>query len=127
MNIMNGVDVTTQGKEMPTMASQGAHAYRNVVMLDHKKLGLVKKPIYFDHISAPKADFFKSLANVEAAATHADTEAAAEWLHNGGVKQYKTFLQKEQDANNGKQAKYNKDAIAKVVAAMDKKYNKDAI
>jgi len=122
MNIMNGVDVTTQKKAMPTMASQGAHAYRSVVMLDHAKFGLVKKPIYFDHISAPKHDFFKSLANVQAAATHADTEAAAEWLHNGGVKEYKSFLEKEQDAADDKANTYNDQVQQKVVAAIHKKF-----
>lgn len=121
-NIMKGVDVTTQKKAMPTVSSQGAHAYRSVVMLDHKKFGLVKKPIYFDHVSAPKADFFKSLANVEAAATHSDTEAAAEWLHNGGVKEYKSFLQKEQEASDEKADTYNDMVQKKVVAAMHKKF-----
>jgi hypothetical protein len=121
--IMAGVDVTTLKKEKPMTADFGVHGGHNVVMFDHEKFGLTKRPVYFDHIAAPKSKFLKTLPDVQLAAANTDTEAAAEWLQAGGKKEYKTFLQKEQDDQNGKQKKYNDDAIAKVVAAMDKKFN----
>jgi len=68
---------------------------KNVMVMDHKALGLAVMPKYFEKAAAPLGTYSSLLIGVEKDSKTADAQAAAIWLKNGSKKEYDSFLKKE--------------------------------
>jgi len=95
---------------------------KNVMVMNHKALGLAVMPRYFEKASAPLATYSTMLIGVEKDAKTADAQAAAIWLKNGSKKEYHSFLKKAILKVKGQKTAYSNKLEAASAGAIKAEY-----
>jgi len=97
--------VLAGGKGDPLEVYDGVKG--QMVTVNHKVLGLSKRPAYLATIAVTLTEYQSWLAKIHKVGLSADAAAAAEWLRSGGKDEYISFFNKEVDKANGITKKSN--------------------
>jgi len=94
--------------------------YGELVMIDHKALGLTQEPAFVKRIAQLKVDYYTARGRVEPKCVGADVKASGMFLQNKIMGHYQSFFIRQLNKNYAKMAKiFN--GIVKISLAAEKK------
>jgi len=114
--------VLSETKGSPIVSFRGKKG-RNMVTLDHKWLGLDKRPDDLEKVAVTLSAYQNNLFKVKQQAQTADAAAATIWLQNGQKETFLSFFDKEVNKVSAAQEVSNDNVVQHALRSIQDKYN----